>query len=89
MPIAVDYKINEFPKFWSLETLKIMNEKSFEDWMLLGRLVPWQSMVNHSWSSTFKCLLVYRIMDLPNNRISHRHEIEEEDWKDGWTRAES
>ena len=24
-------------------------EKSMEDWMLLGRLVPWQSMVNHSW----------------------------------------
>ena len=25
------------------------NEWSMEDWMLLGRLVPWQSMVNHSW----------------------------------------
>ena len=24
-------------------------EMSMEDWMLLGRFVPWQSMVNHSW----------------------------------------
>jgi len=39
---------NKKPSIFQRE-YKWKREMSMEDWMLLGRFVPWQSMVNHSW----------------------------------------